>query len=167
MFCESRVGKQRPRHRLFPVSLCDGATPHTATTTSAMPGPRCARRCQLQQNTQSIPNVKPVLWQCGGKTGTPHSSCSSRPVEVQGGNGGKRNDATSLHLIVLWVLRKTRGDMCKMCPYSLHKTPFKVPRTNGCRLKPRVSQRRRADKENKHHRISKHPPWGSNPRPQG
>ena len=118
-----------------------------------------------------IHKVFPMLSLCfgnvGGKTGTPHSSCSSRPVEVQGGNGGKRNDATSLHLIVLWVLRKTRGDMCKMCPYSLHTTHFKVPRTNGCRLKPRVSQRRRADKENKHHRISKHPPWDSNPRPQG
>ena len=35
---------------------------------------------------------------------------------------GKRNDATSIHLIVLGVLPKTRGDMCKMRVDSLHKT---------------------------------------------
>ena len=81
--------------------------------------------------------------------------------------GGKRNDATSIHLIVLWVLRQTRVICAKCAPIPCIQPPAKVPRTNGCRLKPRVSQRRRADKENKHHRISKHPPWGSNPRPQG
>ena len=121
MFCESRVGKQRTRHRLFPVSLCDGATQHTATISYAWFSLRPTLPAATKYITHSrCSSCALAMWVC--KTSTPRSSCSSRPVEVQGGNGGKRNDATSIHLIVLGVLPKTRGDMCKMRVDSLHKT---------------------------------------------
>ena len=130
---------------------------------------RCARRCQLQRHTVCIPDVHPVLWQFSRTKQKPHIVHAAAAVlQVEPGGGGKRHDATSIVFLLFSGSFQKRGVISAKCAF-IHcmKPPAKVPRTNGCRSKRRASQKGRADKENKHHRTSKHPPWGSTPRPQG
>ena len=79
-----------------------------ATPTSGIPGALCARRCRLQE----LRSIFPAFFICFGCVGdnqkNPTQFMQQPAVRGAGKQWGQQNEATSIHLNVLWVVPRQR-----------------------------------------------------------